>query len=331
MYQLAQKRVGSYPDNVRPLAGDTLSESILSEGPGRLVGNTPLIRLNRVTQGLRPSVSVYAKAEYLNPGGSVKDRAALGMIREALQLGRLRQGMTLIDASSGNTGIAYAMLCASIGVRMELVIPANASPERLQVLRAYGASLNLSDPMEGMDGAQRQARAIAEKNPVRYFYPDQYNNDANWKAHYSGTGPEILRQTNGQLTHFVAGLGTTGTFTGVSRYLKDQSTKIQCVSFQPSSPLHSIEGMKHLPTSLVPGIYDSSIADTEMQCSTEEALAMTARLAREEGLLVGISSGASVAVAIQLAKTLDEGLVVTVLCDSGNRYLSHTLWTQTAE
>lgn len=304
-----------------------LKVSDITAGVGRLVGNTPLVEITRVRDGIAPSVRVFGKAEFMNPGGSVKDRAALNMIRRAIQTGQLRSGMTLIDASSGNTGIAYAMICASIGVQMELAIPGNASPERLQLLRAYGAKLILTDPMEGMDGAQKKARSLAEADPSRYFYPDQYNNKANWEAHYFGTGPEIVKQTNGRVTHFVAGLGTTGTFTGTARHLQERLSNVQCISFQPDSPMHSIEGMKHLPTSMVPGIYDDTLADSEMTCGTEEALEMTSRLAREEGLLVGISSGASVAVALRVAQSLEEGTVVTVLCDSGSRYLSHSLWS----
>ena len=310
-----------------PRSRTSFTEADVLRGIGRFVGNTPLIKLNAVTTGLPSEVEVFGKAEHMNPGGSVKDRAALSMLRAGIRSGELHPGKTLIDASSGNTGIAYAMLCASMGIPMELAIPASASPERLALLRAYGAKLFLTDPMEGMDGAQAEVKSIVSARPSRYFYPDQYNNDANWEAHYTGTAPEILHQTDRRITHFVAGLGTTGTFVGTSRRLRKEIPEIRCISFQPSSPLHSIEGMKHMASSHVPGIYDVTLADEELVCTTEEALLMTQRLAREEGLFVGISAGASVAVAMKLARNLSRGVVVTVLCDGGARYLSHPFWT----
>ncbi len=300
----------------------------LAGGIAAQIGHTPLVRLTQVTHDLPDTVAVYGKAEHLNPGGSVKDRAALGMIRAGLASGALREGKTLIDATSGNTGIAYAMLCAALDIPVTLALPANASPERKRMLQAYGAELLFTDPMEGTDGAQVRVKEIVAASPDRYFYPDQYNNDANWQAHYHGTAVEILEQTGGALTHFVAGLGTTGTFVGVSRRLKDENPNIQCLSFQPDSPLHGLEGMKHLPTARVPGIYDASLADAERHCSTEAAIAMAQRLAREEGLFVGKSAGASVATALDVARELEKGVVVTVLCDSGGRYLSESFWDQ---
>ena len=294
----------------------------------RRIGETPLLRLRNVARGLPETVHVYAKAEHLNPGGSVKDRPALRMIRRGLAEGALHADVPLIDATSGNTGIAYAMIGAALGLRVTLALPANASPERKQILQAYGARLLLTDPMEGTDGAQRRVRALVEAEPGRYFYPDQYNNDANWQAHFDGTGPEILQQTGGALTHFVAGLGTTGTFVGVARRLRQNQPDVQCLAMQPASPLHGMEGLKHLETAIVPGIYDPSLADGHLTCSTEEARAMTRRLAREEGLLVGVSAGANVAAALRVAETLSEGVVVTILCDTGTRYLSESFWEE---
>ena len=292
------------------------------------IGETPLIRLRSVTRSLPDAVAVYAKAEHLNPGGSVKDRAALRMIKQGLAEGALRADVTLIDATSGNTGIAYAMLGAALGLRVTLALPANASPERKQILKAYGAQLLLTDPMEGTDGAQRQVQALVDAEPDRYFYPDQYNNDANWQAHFHGTGAEIIRQTSGALTHFVTGLGTTGTFIGVARRLRQDQPDVRCLAVQPDSPLHGMEGLKHLETAIVPGIYDASLADDYLTCSTESAHVMTRRLAREEGLLVGVSAGANVAAALRVAETLDEGVVVTILCDTGTRYLSEPFWEE---
>lgn len=318
-----------HPSEGAPAA--RFDERVLKDGVARCIGGTPLIRLRRVVGDLPDRVAVYGKAEHLNPGGSVKDRAALGMIRAGIRSGRLHRGKTLIDATSGNTGIAYAMLCATLGVPVTLALPANASPERQALLRAYGAHLLLTDPLEGMDGAQRVVHDEVAAHPDRYFYPDQYNNEANWQAHYHGTGVEILVQTDGAITHFVAGLGTTGTFVGVSRRLTEEAPHVRCLSFQPASPLHGIEGMKHLPTSKVPGIYDPDLADANMQCSTEDALEMSKRLAREEGLFVGLSAGASVAMALRVARELDEGVVVTILCDTGERYLSHPLWAKNGD
>lgn len=292
----------------------------------RQVGRTPLLRLRKIARGLPDTVALYAKAEHLNPSGSVKDRAARRMVLEGLRAGDLREGKTLIDATSGNTGIAYAMLGAALGFPVALAMPANASPERKQILTTYGVDLILTDPMEGTDGAQEEVKRIVAAHPERYFYPDQYNNDANWKAHYDGTGAEIISQTGGRVTHFVAGLGTTGTFTGTTRRLKAFRSSIQCYAVQPDSPLHAMEGLKHLETAIVPGIYDAAIVDRDLRCSTDEAHEMARRLAREEGLLVGVSAGANVATALKVAQELEEGVVVTILCDTGTRYLSDPFW-----
>ncbi|QXD14112.1 cysteine synthase family protein [Rhodocaloribacter litoris] len=315
--------------HVDVLASPAGRAGALRNGVLRRIGRTPLVRLRRVTAHLPETVAVYAKAEHLNPGGSVKDRAALGMIRDGLRRGALTPGKTLIDATSGNTGIAYAMIGAALGIPVTLALPANASAERKRILAAYGVDLILTDPLEGTDGAQRYVRERVAAEPDRYFYPDQYNNDANWRAHARTTGVEILEQTRHRVTHFVAGLGTTGTFTGVTRRLKAFDPAIRCFSVQPDSPLHGMEGLKHMETALVPGIYDPALADDDLRVQTEEAYAMTRRLAREEGLLVGISSGANVAAALRVAETLREGVVVTILCDTGTRYLSDPFWNET--
>ncbi len=305
-------------ETVRPTSSDLIA----------CVGQTPLLRLDSVTEHLPETVTVYAKAEHLNPGGSVKDRPALNMIETGLEHGDLQPGQTLIDATSGNTGIAYAMIGAAIGLDVTLALPENASEERKKVLRSYGAELLLTDPMEGTDGAQRRVKEIVAAHPDRYFYPDQYNNDANWQAHYHGTGVEILEQTDGRVTHFVTGLGTTGTFMGVTRRLTAHDPTIQCVAVHPDTAMHGMEGLKHMKTAIVPGIYDPEVADAHRTCSTETAYAMARRLAREEGLLVGPSAGANVASAIDVAQTLDAGTVVTVLCDTGTRYLSDDFWNE---
>ncbi len=293
----------------------------------RKIGWTPLLKLPRLSAGLSRTVTVYAKGEHLNPGGSVKDRAAWRMMQEGLRTGALHKGKTLIDATSGNTGIAYAMLGAALGLRVTLAMPANASEARKQILQAYGADLILTDPLEGTDGAQRYVRDLVRREPDPYFYPDQYNNDANWQAHFETTGKEILEQTGGRVTHFVAALGTTGTFMGVTRRLKRYDPSIRSFAVQPDSPLHGMEGVKHLETALVPGIYDPDLVDETLRVSTEEAFGMTRRLVREEGLLVGVSSGANVAATLRLAERLDEGVVVTILCDTGARYLGEPFWT----
>ncbi|MBI4460129.1 MAG: cysteine synthase family protein [Acidobacteria bacterium] len=289
------------------------------------IGNTPLLKLARIARRYSP-VEIYAKAEWFNPGGSVKDRPALNMILDGERRGALRPGKAILDATSGNTGIAYAMIGAHRGYRVTLCLPANASRERKQILRAYGAELVLTDPALSTDGAIEKARELYRSDPERYFYPDQYNNDANWKAHYETTGPEIIRQTEGQLTHFVAGLGTTGTFVGTGRRLREFSPGVRLISFQPDAGFHGIEGLKHLPTALVPGIYDAGLADENLWISTEEAHQMVRALAREEGLLVGISSGAALVACGKIAARLSEGKVVTIFPDSGDKYLSEQFW-----
>lgn len=291
------------------------------------IGNTPLIRLSRISTSIPRGVEIYAKAEHLNPGGSVKDRAALSMILDAERQGLLYQGKTILDATSGNTGIAFAMLGAALGYSVTLCLPSNASAERRQILRRYCAKVIETDRTQGTDGAQAEARRLAEAAPEKYFYADQYNNDANWRAHYQSTGAEIWRQTGGRVTHFVAGLGTSGTFTGATRRLKEYSPQVQTISVQPKSPLHGIEGLKHMPTARVPGIFDPMLADSSVHVETEEAQGMMRLLAREEGLLVGPSSGANVFAALRLARALPVGsVIVTILCDGGERYLSESYW-----
>jgi len=286
------------------------------------IGSTPLIRLRYVTRDLPSGIEVLAKAEHLNPGGSVKDRAALSMIQDGEDTGKLRQGMTILDATSGNTGIAYAMIGAARGYRVTICLPRNASLQRKRILRRFGVELIETDSLMSTDGAQIVAREMFEREPEKYFYPDQYNNPANWRAHYDGTAPEIWEQTAGGVTHFLAGLGTSGTFVGTSRKLKELKPSIQAISMQPDSPMHGLEGLKHMQSALVPGIYDPGIADMNLEVRTEDAEVMTRRLAREEGLLVGSSSGANVFAALQIALSLPTGsVIVTVLCDGGERYM----------
>ncbi len=293
------------------------------------IGNTPMLRLERVTADL-PGIEIYGKAEYFNPGGSVKDRPGLSMIRAGMETGRLTPGKTIIDATSGNTGIAYAMIASALGYAVKLCLPRNASIERKRILRAYGAHLILTDPAEGTDGAIRRCRELVAEDPDKYFYPDQYNNDANWKAHFETTGPEIIRQTGGRLTHFVAGLGTSGTFVGVTRRLRKEMPGVVCISMQPSTGFHGLEGLKHMPTALVPGIYDAKLADENLWIDTEDAYAMVRRVAREEGLLVGISSGANIVAARKVARRIVEAghtaTIVTILCDGADKYLSEEFW-----
>ena len=295
------------------------------------VGNTPLLRLNRVAAEF-PGIEIYAKAEYFNPGGSVKDRPALNMILEGERSGKLSPGKTLLDSTSGNTGIAYAMICAVRGYEVKLCLPMNASIERKRILKAYGAELVLTPADEGSDGAIRKVREIYAADPDRYFYPDQYGNDANWRAHYETTGPEIIEQTEGRVTHFVALLGTSGTFIGTSRRLRHDLPHIECISAQPSSGFHGIEGTKHMPTAIVPAIYDESVADLNLWIETEDCHRMVKRLAREEGLLVGISGGGNVVAALKIAGELREqgrkGVIVTVLCDAADKYLSEHFWDE---
>ena len=298
------------------------------ESPIELVGRTPLIRLRRVTADLPPAVRVYGKAEWYNPGGSVKDRPALNMIRAGEREGKLRPGKIILDATSGNTGIAYAWIGAALGYKVKLALPANASPERKKILAAYGVDLVLTDPALGSDGAIEKARALYAENPDLYFYPDQYSNPANWQAHYETTGVEIWEQTQGQVTHFVTGLGTSGTCMGVGRRLREYRSDIQIIAMQPDSPFHGLEGLKHMATALKPEIYDPSLPDRHLEVSTEAAQKMVKRLALEEGLLVGISSGANVVAALEVARQLSSGVVVTIFCDGADKYLSERFWTE---
>ncbi len=290
-----------------------------------LIGRTPLVRLNHFERET-PGVELYAKAEWQNPGGSVKDRAAARMIADGEASGALRSGLTIVDATSGNTGIAYAMVGAARGYKVKLYLPENASPERKLILRAFGAELVLTDPLEGTDGAIRKVRAVVAEEPDRYFYPDQYSNDSNWRAHFDTTGPEIIEQTAGRLTHFVAGLGTSGTFMGTGRALRHFNPAIRLISFQPDSPFHGLEGLKHMATAMVPKIYDSALADENMGVSTEEAHRMVRRLAKEEGLLVGISAGAALVASLDVARRIGKGVLVTVFPDGAEKYLSESFW-----
>jgi len=289
-----------------------------------LIGNTPLIRLTNFEAGLR-NVELYAKAEWRNPGGSVKDRPAARMIADAERSGELTHDKILLDATSGNTGIAYAMICAARGYRVRLCVPDNVTPERKRILRAFGAEVIFTDPMQGSDGAILKAKALNAADPDRYFYADQYSNPGNWRAHYDTTGPEILEQTGGRITHFVAGLGTSGTFVGVGRRLREVNPAIRLISVQPDSPLHGLEGLKHMETAIVPAIYDSALADEDVRVSTEEAHDLTRRLARE-GFFVGISSGANLAGALRVARESSDAVVVVVFCDGGDKYLSDRFW-----
>ncbi len=292
------------------------------------IGNTPLLPLDALLPGL-PHVQLLGKAEWCNPGGSVKDRAAARIVTEARRAGKLAPGKILIDSTSGNTGIAYAMLGAALGFPVTLCVPENVSPERKRILQAYGANIIYTDPAEGSDGAIQIARQHVERNPDLYFYADQYSNDANWRAHYETTANEIWQQTQGRVTHFAAMLGTTGTFVGTTRRLKELNPAIQCVSLQPDSAFHGIEGAKYLPTAIVPRIYDPTLADENMEIVTEDAHAMARRLAREQGLLVGVSAAAAVVGALRLAARLREdesATIVTILCDSGEKYLSESFW-----
>ncbi len=293
------------------------------------IGQTPLIRLSRISEAL-PGIEIYGKAEYFNPGGSVKDRPALNMIRKGEAAGLLNASKTIIDATSGNTGIAYAMIGAALGYRVKLCLPANASEERKRILKAYGAEMVLTDPAQGSDGAIRKVREIVGADPDRYFYPDQYNNPANWQAHFETTAPEIMEQTGGRITHFLAALGTSGTFVGVSRRLHRDLPQVECLSAQPATGFHGLEGLKHMPTSIVPGIYDAALASENLWLETEDAYSMVKRLAREEGVLVGISAGANVSAAMRLGTRLQHAgssaVIVTILCDSADKYLSEQFW-----
>lgn len=303
------------------------SNTIPLDGLPAHVGNTPLLPLRRVTSNLSPRVRVFFKAEWFNPGGSVKDRPALNIIQNAIINGDLSQGKRLLDSTSGNMGISYATFGAALGIPVTFALPASASPERITMLKALGADLILTDPLEGSDGAILKAREMAAENPDLYWYANQYNNPANWQAHYLSTGPEILAQTNGQVTHFIAGLGTSGTMTGTGKYLRDQLPGVKVISMQPDAPFHGLEGLKHMPSAIKPGIYNEDLADQNVTVRTEAAHEMTLRLAREEGLFVGISSGAAAVAALEVASQLEEGVVVTIFPDAGYKYLSDkSLW-----
>lgn len=312
---------------IRPNQGSE-SESILSK-----VGRTPLFRLERVDRDLS-HVSIYAKAEWLNPGGSVKDRPALRMILAAEQCGRLVPGKTILDATSGNTGIGYAMIGAARGYSVHLTLPANASPERIRILRAFGATLTLTDPALGTDGSIQRAREIHAADPDRFVYLNQYDNDDNWRAHYEGTAWEIWNQTAGCITHFVGALGTSGTFTGTTRRLRELNPRIRCISVQPDSPFHGLEGMKHMRSAMVPGIYDPRLADENIEVRTEDAYRAVKRLIRQEGMLVGVSSGAALVACLDVARRIPPGrpaMIVTIFPDNGEKYLSERFWDEVPE
>ncbi len=295
--------------------------------PTDLVGNTPLLELSSISREV-PGVRILGKAEWYNPGGSVKDRPALWMIRDGEKSGLLTPEKIIIDATSGNTGIAYAWIGAALGYKVKLCMPKNASEERKKILRAYGVEVVLTDPGEGSDGAIREARRLYAEDPERYFYPDQYKNPANPRSHYESTAPEIWEQTDGEVTHFVAGLGTSGTFVGTATRLREYNAEIKVISFEPDSPFHGLEGMKHMASAIVPEIYDPTIADQNLGTPTEDAYDMVKRLAREEGILVGISAGAAVATSLRVARELESGVVVTVLCDNADKYLSENFWEE---
>jgi cysteine synthase B len=293
-----------------------------------LVGQTPLLPLQRVISELSPRVHLFVKAEWFNPGGSVKDRPAAAILEEALSRGAFEGGKALLDSTSGNMGIAYASLGAALGLRVCLAIPANVSRERLQILQAFGAQVILTDPTEGSEGARVVAAQMAQDQPEAYAYLDQYSNAANWQSHYRTTGPEVMAQTGGRITHFVAGLGTTGTMTGTGRYLREHAPWVRRVAVQPDGPMHGLEGLKHLPTTQVPAIYDPTIPDETQIVQTEAAYAMARRLAREEGLLVGVSSAAAAVAALAVARSLEEGTIVILFPDSGLKYLGAEFWTK---
>lgn len=289
------------------------------------IGNTPLLRLRKFEQRFA-SVELHAKAEWQNPGGSVKDRPANRMVLEGLKSGALKPGKVILDATSGNTGIAYAMIGAVRGYRVRLCLPSNVTHERKRILAAYGADLVFTDPLEGSDGAIREARRLYATDPDLYFYPDQYNNDGNWRAHYDTTGREILEQTQGRITHFVAGLGTSGTFMGIGRRLRDEKPGVNLISMQPDSPMHGLEGLKHMASAIVPGIYDPTLADENLGVTTEDAYACVRRLAKEEGVLAGISSGAALAACLRVAERVGSGVIVTIFPDAADKYLSERFW-----
>lgn len=319
---------GNGPDNSPQIPaglGDTLGHSLVER-----IGNTPLIRLDALTHHL-PGIALLGKAEWYNPGGSVKDRAAASIVAEARKSGQLRPGKTLLDATSGNTGIAYAMLGAAERFPVTLCMPENVSRERKQILQGYGANIIYTDPGDGSDGAIRKAHELASKDPDQYYYADQYSNDANWKAHYNGTANEIWQQTQGRITHFVAMLGTSGTFVGTARRLRELNPRVQCISLQPDSSFHGIEGAKHMPSALVPKIYDPKLADKNIEIATEDAYAMARHMSRGAGLLIGTSAAAALVGCLKIARespTDEEAVIVTILCDSGEKYLSERFWTE---
>lgn len=327
MHTTAVERAGGGAP-LRPEVSDRVGLTLFER-----VGNTPLVRLDSLTAGL-PGVEILGKAEWANPGGSVKDRAARAILTDAMERGWLEPGgrVSLLDATSGNTGIAYAMFGAALRIPVTLAMPSNVSPERKRILNAYGARIVWTDPGDGSDGAIRRARELAAAEPDRYWYADQYSNDNNWRAHYATTGPEIWEQTGGRVTHFVAGLGTSGTFMGVTRRLKQENPRIQCLSLEPDSPFNGLEGLKHMETAIVPAIYDPSLADGRIAMETETAYAMARRLAREEGLLVGVSAAAAVAGSLRVAEACaargQQATIVTILCDNAEKYLSERFWEE---
>src|SRR5215207_87129 len=304
-----------------------INKGLVGNRPVDLVGNTPLLDLAGVSCEV-PGVTILGKAEWYNPGGSVKDRPALWMIRDGEKSGALRPGKTILDATSGNTGIAYACIGASLGYKVKLCMPKNASEERKKILNAHGVDVVLTDPGEGSDGAIREARKLVAEDPEGYFYPDQYSNPANPRSHYESTGPEIWEQTAGEVTHFVAGLGTSGTFVGTATRLKEYNAGIEVISFEPDSAFHGLEGMKHMGSAIVPSIYDPTLADRNLATRTEDAYEMVKRVAREDGILIGISAGAAVATALEVAREIESGTIVTILCDGADKYLSERFWEQ---
>ncbi len=322
------------PDSSATASAELAAKPAANHALGRrsleLIGNTPLLRLDRLTRDL-PGIQLLGKAEWYNPGGSVKDRAASNIVAQARASGKFGPGKILLDSTSGNTGIAYAMIAAAQGFPVTLCMPENVSVERKRILHAYGAHIVYTDPADGSDGAIRAARELYAQDPGKYFYADQYSNDANWQAHYHGTANEIWQQTEGRVTHFVSMMGTSGTFVGTTRRLKELNPAIRCISLQPDSPFHGIEGAKHMASAIIPKIYDTKLADEDIGISTEEAYRMAKRLAREEGLLVGISAAAAVVGCLQVARTLRRGepaVFVTILCDSGDKYLSERFWEE---
>lgn len=313
---------------ITPASPEILGASRFARPLGQLgrVGGTPLLDLSSLVG--RVGVELYAKAEMANPGGSVKDRPALAMVEDALRRGLLGNGRRILDATSGNTGIALAMIGAARGIGVTLALPSNANRERREILAAYGAEVVLTDPLEGSDGAILEARRLAAAHPERYTYLDQYSNPENWRAHFCTTGPEIWAQTQGRATHFVTGLGTSGTFVGVGRYLRSVAPAVQLISVEPDSPMHGLEGLKHMASALVPAIYDRSLADQAWTLATEDAYQMVRRLGRELGLLVGVSAAGNVAAALRLARDLERGVIVTILCDGAEKYLSEPFWKE---